>query len=470
MNGAEGTTRQILLTDWLNLHNLFRVKVPSGTSAGLRWKKMGFKTKSSALPSALEEAGRDLGALREGRLYETPPCFMAARGKLVDTFKDRSKKEGRLVVVPDLKRHLMGSLASVPYSLLVKNFNKDKGGVMIGMSNFHGWYEYLRECIVGERKPKFYICADFSGYDQTVPREIIYHSLRRIARRFTPDPGHDAYWKSEFKHLVDTLIAAPDGNLYVKGRGVASGDPWTSQVGSDANWLMHEILFGELKLDAAAWTFGDDVVVAVYDTPYTKEETLRLYTDKFFEFFGLEVKASDTYMTNFLELSSAHPTPGMSVKFLSNYFIRTEYGIMPAPDFVSTVENMLYPEHNPETQDPQPTQDDVVLWELARCTSCYLVGYWNQDVRTMMEMYANWLRTKIPGSTRFEPTYWANAMKAWDVPAYIISSRWLGNMPPFVEVLSLYRQGIGEGRLHAAAYETRLLQLSRDRPPRVRDG
>lgn len=460
MNNAEGTTRQILMTDWLNLENLFRVKVPSGTSAGLRWKKMGLKTKCAALPHALEEAGRDIGTLRAGRLYDTPPCFMAARGKLVDSLKERSKKEGRLVVVPDLKRHLLGSLASVPYSLLVKNFDKTKGGVMIGMSNFHNWYGYLRDCIVGARKPDYFICADFSGYDQTVPREILSQSLKRISRRFSPDPGHSAYWKSEFKHLVDTEIAAPDGNLYVKERGVASGDPWTSQVGSDANWLMHEILFGELGLDAAAWTFGDDVIVAVYSSPFSKEKTMGLYQEKFFEYFGLEVKASDTYSTGVLELTGEYPTEGVSVKFLSNYFMKTQYGVMPAPDFITTVESMLYPEHNPEAQDPAPAFEDVVLWELARCTSGYLVGYWNSDIRTMMEMYGAWLRTKIPENSRFEPSYWANAMKAWDVPAYIISSRWLGDMPPFIEILMLYRKGAGEGRLHAAAYESRIMRIA----------
>jgi hypothetical protein len=470
MDIAEGTEGEVLMADWLTAGNLFRVRVPSGTSAGLRWKKKGMRTKCEALPGALEEALRDINGMRVGREYSTPPCFMAARGKLVDLFKEQGKKEGRLVVVPDLKRHLLGSLASVPYSLLVKNFEKNKGGVMIGMSNFHDWYGYLRTCIEGERKPKFYICADFSGYDQTVPRRILYESLKRISRRFSKDLGHSSYWRSEFKHLVDTEIVAPDGNVYVKRRGVASGDPWTSQVGSDANWLMHEILFLELGLDAAAWTFGDDVIVAVYDSPYSAKETSRLYEKTFFDVFGMEVKKSDTYVTSLLELRMGPPTAGDSVKFLSNYFVSTSIGTMPAPEFQTVVENMMYPEHNPESQDPPPDPGDVILWELARSVSCYLVGYWNEDVRNLMEMYGQWLRKQLGTDATFSPLYWANAMKEWDVPAYIISPKWLGDMPSYAEVLPLYRIGIGEGRLRAAAFQTRVLQHAKSPMPRQGDG
>jgi hypothetical protein len=223
---------------------------------------------------------------------------------------------------------------------------------------------------------------------------------------------------------------------------------------------MHTILFLKFGIDAGAWTFGDDVVVAVYDSPYGREETLRIYERGFYSLFGLEVKASDTYVTEKLCVAGALPASGLSVKFLSNFFVETPFGVMPAPDFAGTVENMLYPENNPIVNSPEMSEDELIIWELARTTSCYLVSYWNPEIRAMMEHYATWLRGKLSEEVTFEPLFWANAFKAWDVPPYVLSERWVGSLPGFGEIFTLYRTSSGEGRLRTAAFLTRLAQMA----------
>lgn len=437
----EGAAGVVAFRDWLTVENLIGVRVSPGRSAGLRWKKLGLSKKGDALFEAIEEASRDINGLRAGRSYDTPPCFIAARGKLVDSLKATGKKEGRLVVVPDLKRHLLGSLASVPYSKLVKTFSKKNGGVMIGMSNFDGWYQFLADQIQS-RKPLFYICADFSGYDQTVPAPVIAASLERIRKRFQEMPGSKAYWASEYEHLVNTRIAIPSGQLYLKTRGVASGDPWTSQVGSEANWLMHECTFDHLGWDARAWTFGDDVVVAVYGMGpnQTRDQAMDLYSGTLASIFGLEVKVSDSYVTEHLVVQGKYPVARESVKFLSNYFMERNGVVRPVPDWTTIVENMMYPEHNDFDLQINPSGEAIFRQledEMARASSLYLVSYFNPLCRAMLERYFYWLADRLGRAPTLAPERWFDLFRHYNVPPEL-GVGWIGNLPGYWQIIELY--------------------------------
>uniref|UniRef100_A0A2V0R8Y5 RdRp n=1 Tax=viral metagenome TaxID=1070528 RepID=A0A2V0R8Y5_9ZZZZ len=418
MSGAERAGDGVIWGNWLTEENLYKIRVPLTTSAGIRWKKVGRPKKGDALEGAALEASMDLRGLREGVMYDTPPAFVAGRGKLVDSRGGPSKKEGRLIVVPDLKRHLLGSLAAVPYSSAVKSFSKAEGGVMIGMGPFKGDYMSLASQVLG-KKPMYFLMVDFSGYDQTVPAPVILASLQRISRRFEVVPGSDAYWESEYVHLTETKIVLPNGQVYVKSRGVSSGDPWTSQVGSEANWLMNVITFKVRGWVAYAWVFGDDVVIAVVEGPSDPSVALEQYTKTIYELFGLEVKVSDSYATEQLIVSGPEPVEGQSAKFLSSYFMNRDEGVVPVPTFNSVLERMLYPETNRFDEIVELSGQEVadqILFEKGRVVSMYLLSFHNEFAFTMLHDYWNWLDARDPGGGTVRARDWLALFTQWDVP------------------------------------------------------
>uniref|UniRef100_A0A2V0RBU0 RdRp n=1 Tax=viral metagenome TaxID=1070528 RepID=A0A2V0RBU0_9ZZZZ len=466
MSRIEGDLPTVLVDTWLTTDNLLRVRVPSNTSAGIRWKKKQLRAKVDALPYALEEAVRDIVGLKEGRPYSTPPCFCAARGKIVDIFKGPGKKEGRLVLVPDLKRHLMGSLTSVPYSKLVSSFSKKGGGVLIGMGNYHMNYSQLAEDIAGIKKPAAYLCVDFSGYDQTVPAEVIQWGLTRISSRFKTCQGSHAYWKSELNHLVHTEIAFPTGEVYMKGRGVASGDPWTSQLGSEANWLMQELAFRFLGWNARAWTFGDDVIVAIDCLPEGRPSSATLltqYATAMGKLFGLEVKGSDSYCTPQLSISGPEPVEGKSVKFLSNFFMEVGV-IVPAPEFAKTLESMMYPEYNPFTNEHTELKswevEELLSFELMRTSCLYITSYWNESSRHLLEQYHIWLLNLHVRPTPIPTFRLMQQLTLWDLDWTTFNSIWLTHLPSYADILKLYTSIPQHDRVDVGLARAKLSRLT----------
>jgi len=462
MSLIEGNVPDVLVDSWLTIDNLLRVRVPSNTSAGIRWKKKQLRAKVDALPYALEEAVRDMVGLKEGRPYSTPPCFCAARGKIVDVFKGPGKKEGRLVLVPDLKRHLMGSLTSVPYSKLVSSFSKKGGGVLIGMGNYHMNYSQLAKDITGIKKPVTYLCVDFSGYDQTVPAEVIKWGLTRISSRFSTCDGSEAYWMSELNHLVHTEIAFPTGEVYMKGRGVASGDPWTSQLGSEANWLMQELAFRFLGWDARAWTFGDDVIVAIDTLPKggtSGAQLLTQYENAMGKLFKLEVKGSDSYCTPQLSISGPEPVDGQSVKFLSNFFMESAL-IFPAPEFSKTLESMMYPEYNPFSKEHTELKswevEELLSFELMRTSCLYITSYWNESSRHLLEQYHIWLLNLHVRPTPIPTFRLMQQLTLWDLDWTTFDSIWLTHLPSYADILELYTSIPQQNRIDVGLARARL--------------
>jgi len=254
------------ISGWLDPRVFPKISVPSRTSPGIRWKRLGYKTKRQALMPAVVEATKVLERMvNSGETYDVPPCGVAGRGKRMDINRDHNaegKKEGRLIVMPDLVRHLMGTLASGPYMAECKRLPKEDGGILLGTGPFSESYQDIWNwCGDADH----YLFIDFKGFDARVPSELLSRVMDHVATRFEPGRGTRAYWDSEFKQLVKTEIAMPDGVVYRKQQGVASGDPWTSIAGSYANWIILKRCMNALGVRCKIWTFGDDSVVAIYD-------------------------------------------------------------------------------------------------------------------------------------------------------------------------------------------------------------
>ncbi|AIT56395.1 RNA directed RNA polymerase [Ustilaginoidea virens RNA virus M] len=419
------------IAGWLEPENILRVEVPAATSPGIRWKKLGYKTKRDAMLQAAVEARGNIVRMRDvGGGYEVPPCGVAGRGKRVpiDRPSDGERKEGRFIVMPDLVRHLMGMIAVQPLMKKIKQADKSNGGVMLGMGPFGGSYDRLAEYASGG---KAYLCIDFKKFDQSVPRSVLRAVMQRVREEFDEEEGSDGYWRSEFKQLVDTEVAMPDGHTYAKRAGVSSGDPWTSIVGSVANWLVLRIALKRLGVDARIWTFGDDSLIAV-DTDVPSESwLLEAVARELKSVFGMTVSKEKSIATRHLVGVFEEPEVGQTANFLSAYFLQTGTSVVPVRPIQDLHELMLVPER----------RKDTVWWEVARTAMAYLVFFWNDSARMTLEWYWDFLHREyeIP-QLRGDPEI-LGMLRLMDLPWDQFKEEWLIRLPYRYEVELLYSHG-----------------------------
>lgn len=418
------------ISGWLDPNHLMKIAVPSRTSPGIRWKKLGYKTKKEALMPAMIEANRSLrGVIEESRPYDVPPAGVAGRGKrmAMDRGDDSTRKEGRLIIMPDLVRHLIGTLGSGPYMSALRRQEKRNGGVLLGMGPFSSSYQQISEWAAGARE---FLFLDFKSFDQSIPKTVLKWVMTHIKSRFDPIPGAEAYWDSEFRMLVETQIAMPDGCVYQKHRGVASGDPWTSLADSYANWLVLKYISNALGLTVKIWTFGDDSVIAIYDGPEYRD-LVGEYGLRARDSFGMTVSPTKSYASKVLVDIDDDPEERKSGSFLSLYFLQTPMGVRPTRPLQDLYEMFMVPEKN---------RNDIE-WEVVRTSMAYLTFYYNETARYVLELYWEWLHTKFRVPELTGTARDLAILREMDIPWSSFSWAWLNRLPRPGEIELMYKYG-----------------------------
>jgi hypothetical protein len=402
-----------VIHQWLVPTQCFEVKVNPGTSAGLKYKMQGLKTKAEASQVAAADAYHDiLGMVGGDRKLHVGICSMAGRAKKVENesklndSRSTGKAEGRLIIVTPLDRHIRGAIAQTPYQKLTRSFNKSLGGTLLGAGPFGGdWEEiltlfqgkFIDEKVIpgdGPIKQVFY-CLDFSKFDKRLKRDLLREVLiNKISRRFTRMAGSRTYWKNEVHNAIFTTVADPTGHIYQKMNGITSGDPWTSILGSECNEIMLTDIFSMIDdvCLVRPYTFGDDSVVCVM---YREENEWRMPTlaeisQRGRDRWGAVIHPDKSRVC--LSLLT-HPNvltddeSGLGVNFLSMYFA-PEYEmerIVPTRSLESVQRILMTPEWN---------EEDDWKHELTRVVSLYLSSYFNRDAEAHLRKYHNHLLAK----------------------------------------------------------------------------
>jgi hypothetical protein len=374
--GGEG----VWCRNWLDPRLLGRLHVPSNTSPGLRFASAGYKTKRDALPKAVLLAKKELSKIQNGILPDRVPCKLAGRGKLVDITREGKGKEGRLIMVPCIVRHLLGSLASKHYAFCLKNKNRADGGSMLGLGPTGGsWIKFGKD--VKGVDGSLYMMIDFSGFDQSLPRWLIREAFEYIKSRFSHEEGSNTYWTNEYRELVDSIFALPDGAVFQKKRGVTSGDPWTSIVGCVCNYIILRSVFNRLGYDPKIWVFGDDSITRFDDAAPSLLQVA--ITAK--SMYGVVVHQTKSHVTR-----KFHSTPGTcdGANFLSLYW-NDEF--LPFAKPSDTWKHLLYPEVN---------QDDDPGWEYVRAIAYFILTFNDPKTNHMVEEYFHYLEHFTTGPSR----------------------------------------------------------------------
>lgn len=414
-----------VIDDWLRPDAVFSVRVPYATSPGVRWKKLGYLTKKDALPSASVEASEVIDRIiSDDLIYQVPPCSVGGRGKrtsILEGASGEARKEGRLILIPDLVRHLVGSLASQPLTKSVRHCSKVLGGVLLGGSPFYGMYDKIAKWTSSSI---YFFFLDFKGFDQSLSARAIILAFQHIRAKFSDCDGADTYWEAEYLQLVHTRIVLPSGYVYTKGRGVASGDPWTSLVGSYANWLMLETVLLELGVIARVWTFGDDSIIAIDSGGIP---TLEALSYLLYERWGVTVSTKKSYGCERLLGLTDTPMPAECGSFLSNYFCLDGGTVVPIRPIQDLYELMIIPERNKGT----------VEWEIARTCMAYITFYFNPEARFVIESYWDYLHDTYE-VIDLKKSWITSELRYWDIPWDSFRLSWLVTLPNHSEVLSLY--------------------------------
>jgi hypothetical protein len=103
---------------------------------------------------------------------------------------------------------------------------------------------------------------DYSKFDASVSERLIHMAFDIIKTWFSHEYAHQLYLIEDY--FINTPIVMPDGNIYVKHRGVPSGSYFTQLVDSIVNFFslhyMYLRLYGRLMDSRNLLVLGDDSV------------------------------------------------------------------------------------------------------------------------------------------------------------------------------------------------------------------
>jgi hypothetical protein len=366
------------------------------------------------------------------RGYATPLCGVAGRGKLVDKTgywlednvdSENNKSDGRMIVMPDLVRHLIGSLGSKPMFRMIKETNKRNGGIMLGLGPFGGNWEWLSGILTGGTS---YLCLDFKSFDSTIPDWLITEAFTIVKSHFKSVDGDEAYWNAEYRHLVHTQIVLPDGKIYKKQRGVASGDPWTSVIGSYCTWIVIQHCLNVLGISGDIFVFGDDSIIKI-DSHSLDELEISKFDDIVWNSFGMRVNMKKSYKTDVLHVPYQDDIGSDSVSFLGNHFLQDGPRVFPIRPYYDLFELMLNPERG----------RNEIEWELMRTVAMYINFYYNERARYLIEDYWDSLHEKYAIPTNFSSATLHKTLERYDIPYEDFKKSWLTKLPDVLDVTCL---------------------------------
>lgn len=139
------------------------------------------------------------------------------------------------------------------------------------------------------------IALDFSGYDTSVPKDLIQVAFNIIRTWYK-----ERYWDEISlceNYFIHTPIVMPDEYLYVKHRGVPSGSNFTQLIDSIINTIIQFALSARFQLHLQAedlYILGDDVLMFIRERHCTKKKVQAF--DRWLSTFGFKINVKKTHV------------------------------------------------------------------------------------------------------------------------------------------------------------------------------
>jgi hypothetical protein len=390
-----------IFNNFLNKRRLAEVRMPTSTSPGLSFKRLGFRTKKESLKVAIPMVAERIECLVNNSVcrFEEPISKISGRGKLKDPAgANYSQRDGRLVLVPPTDRHLMGSLASqlITDKMVDLNVNTDYLGFGLGTAPYGPTIPKLFRRVENLREqhsktPFFSIFStDMESCDQTITASIIKLLFQKIRRRFPSALEIDRYFEQETRWTLYTLVAWFNGSVFMKQDGVSSGDPWTALINTFVTRAVIRISVESLGLKCFNVSGGDDGLGCAWgDRPLTIQELSEITRNGFGMIISRKKSRIIINRSGLVPLGE-QPDYEQHAQFFSTF---VDENFHPMPNKKDVLMTMLHPETGLMT----------IAWEKARTISALLLSLWNIELYTLLLDYWDYLVSKYPDYESFQP-------------------------------------------------------------------
>jgi len=248
--------------------------VPSDTSPGITYKRLGFTKKADALPLAQEFLLDLLNKVRSKEGCDTPTLLWCVGGRPKFTevksayVKVSSRKSvGRSVWMSDMEEAIVSRHFS-------KHMNKKYMGnplqhkVMVNIDKIRD-APLLHEWV---KQHEYFIEADYTKFDSSIPADVVLYAFDVLENLFSKMDDVNQYFFSLIRtNFLHSYVDLSDGRLLKKFLGVPSGSGLTSIMNSICNYIMlDEILVNHCKLPEENWNalvYGDDSLIGLNIPP-----------------------------------------------------------------------------------------------------------------------------------------------------------------------------------------------------------
>jgi hypothetical protein len=149
-------------------------------------------------------------------------------------------------------------------------------------SRYGIWIQYLKGHmrLMMSMKPHGYkwFAADWTAFDSSVPAWLVRDAFAILRDNLDFSRYHEfgvptspqslpRLWKEVVRYFINTPLKFPDGQVFVKNRGVPSGSYFTSLIDSVVNTLVMHYVLTKMRVNysnKAFWVLGDDALVAIH--------------------------------------------------------------------------------------------------------------------------------------------------------------------------------------------------------------
>lgn len=265
----------------LSLNDLDRVRVNLDSHPGFYTQVLAGATKRQALPISLKLAKHALKKIFTTRYKYTGTWSLGGRSKPIKLTNERTDCMTRAVWIPETFLSLISLICVQPFTLALKGIQRNC--IFVG-SKYD--YDLTKWMSFHDKMHDFSISSDFSLFDSDVTPEFIQVAVALIRSCYPDDAEHDRYFAFISDTLINKQLVLPPGVVYHISKGIPSGHPFVSLVGTLVNYIAFILTFrrvygaGNVSSNCHMLFFGDDAKgVCKYNSRifnidrYMKEET-----------------------------------------------------------------------------------------------------------------------------------------------------------------------------------------------------
>uniref|UniRef100_A0AAU7YTA7 RNA-dependent RNA polymerase n=1 Tax=Conidiobolus non-segmented RNA virus 2-1 TaxID=3233686 RepID=A0AAU7YTA7_9VIRU len=140
--------------------------------------------------------------------------------------------KSRLILMPETAPALVSSMYSQPVGDLIAHHESPIHiGTKSGRNAHESFCKLFDPC-------EYTIAADWKSFDSCVSEHLIVGAFMIIRSMFPDGDDVDNHFLYFMSSMVFKNVVTPGGYVYRIRRGLPSGSPWTSVIGSLVNWLV----------------------------------------------------------------------------------------------------------------------------------------------------------------------------------------------------------------------------------------